>query len=207
MGEVKGRKGRTLRGRKQRPSFSKTVTHSDWERISQELKMSCTGSKLDHTADNQPRACQGLVFPFCGERMVTGELGHLPHRPDTHFNGSGTYLLKCLRTLALVRQTHMGDSRWQVGAVCHFSGFPWSQTNTLPRRAFLKLRQLARSLYMYPVKQNALSFTFQLACPRLFSLPYPVLSPLPAIQYLEGLLSLKETTQSANSLQGGGYSI
>lgn len=59
---------------------------------------------LHHTADNQPRACQGLVFPFCGERMVTGELGHLPHQPGSHLGISSTYLPKCLSTLVLLPQ-------------------------------------------------------------------------------------------------------
>lgn len=35
--EVKRRGEHTQRGRKQRPSFSKTVTQADWERVSQEL--------------------------------------------------------------------------------------------------------------------------------------------------------------------------
>lgn len=35
--QVKRRREHTQRGRKQRPSFSKTVTHADWERVSQEL--------------------------------------------------------------------------------------------------------------------------------------------------------------------------
>lgn len=66
---------------------------------------------LHHTADNQPRACQGLVFPFCGERIVSGKLGHLPHWPDSHLNISSTSLPKCLSALVLWHHIHMENSQ------------------------------------------------------------------------------------------------
>lgn len=37
-------RGTHTQRKKTKPSFSKTVTHSDWERVSQELWVSCTGS-------------------------------------------------------------------------------------------------------------------------------------------------------------------
>lgn len=125
---------------------------------------------LHHTADNQPRACQGLVFPFCGERMVTGKLGHLPYQPDRYLNISSPYLPNCLSTLVLLHQIHMENSQWRVVLSAVSIGFHGARPTPSPLTAFLKLQQLAWSLYLYWVKQNVLYFTLQLTCLCLLSL-------------------------------------
>lgn len=70
---------------------------------------------LHHTANNQPCARQGLVFPFCGDKMAPGKLGHLLHQPGSHLNASSTHLSTCLSALVPLHQTHTEDSQWWGG--------------------------------------------------------------------------------------------
>lgn len=68
---------------------------------------------LHHTANNQPRACQGLVFPFCTEKVAPGKPGYLSHQPDGYLNTSSFYLPKCVSVLLPSHQIHVEDSQWR----------------------------------------------------------------------------------------------
>lgn len=66
------------RGRKQRPSFSNLVTDSDWARVSQEMWVSLSGSRLRGGEDNQHMLAGDWLFPFVVRRELWPALAPFP---------------------------------------------------------------------------------------------------------------------------------
>lgn len=164
LGEVQGMGEHTYRGRKQRPSFSKTVTHPDWERVSQELWMSYSGSNTSsHGLIITHVLVRDWFFPSVVRGWPQGSL-------DTFLNSLIVIWMHPAPNFqhVWVHWSYYFNSHgrltmgWgEVGErfFCSVIGYIWSQINALPQTAFSTLKQFAGILHTYQVKQNCTFFS------------------------------------------------